>query len=193
MITLSPRWDTLACDPAAADHLASALNLPPVVARLLCLRGLDDPETALRFLNPVLDHLHDPLLLADMRIAVDRIMTAIAAKDRIVIHGDYDVDGVTSTVILRRALEMLGADVVHFLPERFRDGYGLQPATIDRLHQEGVRLVISVDCGIRAAEAATRARDLGIDLIITDHHEPDSELPHALAVINPKRHDCSYP
>src|SRR5437667_457494 len=103
MMTIPPRWDTLACDPAAADHLASALNLPPVVARLLCLRGLDDPETALRFLNPVLDHLHDPLLLADMRIAVDRIMAAIAAKERIAIHGDYDVDGVTSTVILRRA------------------------------------------------------------------------------------------
>jgi len=96
-------------------------------------------------------------------------------------------------VILRRALELLGADVVHFIPERFRDGYGLQPATIDRLHQDGARLVISVDCGIRAAEAATRARDLGMDLIITDHHEPDSELPRALAVINPKRHDCGYP
>ena len=82
MMTIAPRWDTLACDPAAADHLSSALNLPPVVARLLCLRGLDDPETALRFLNPVLDHLHDPLLLADMRIAVDRIMAAIAAKER---------------------------------------------------------------------------------------------------------------
>src|SRR6266516_4189414 len=193
MITLSPRWDTLACDPAAADHLASALNLPPVVARLLCLRGLDDPETALRFLNPVLDHLHDPLLLADMRIAVDRIMAAIAAKERIAIHGDYDVDGVTSTVILRRALELLGADVVHFIPERLTDGYGLQPAAIERLQAAGVALVVSVDCGIRGAEAAKRARALGVDLIITDHHEPDAELPPALAVINPKRHDCTYP
>jgi len=126
-------------------------------------------------------------------VAVDRILAAIAAKDRIAIHGDYDVDGVTSTVILRRALELLGADVVHFIPERFRDGYGLQAATIDRLHRDGARLVISVDCGIRAAEAAARARELGMDLIITDHHEPDAELPHALAVINPKRHDCTYP
>ena len=108
-------------------------------------------------------------------------------------HGDYDVDGVTSTVILRRALELLGADVIHFIPERLRDGYGLQPASLDRLHAEGARLVISVDCGIRGMEAAQRARDLGIDLIITDHHEPDVELPCALAVINPKRHDCSYP
>ena len=94
-------------------------------------------------------------------------------------HGDYDVDGITSTVILRRALELLGADVVHFIPERLRDGYGLQPATFDRLHAEGVQLVVSVDCGIRGAEAARRARELGIDLIITDHHEPDDELPQA--------------
>jgi single-stranded-DNA-specific exonuclease len=127
-----------------------------------------------------------------MGVAVERILGAIARKERIAIHGDYDVDGVTSTVILRRALELLGADVIHFLPERFRDGYGLQPAALDRLHAEGVALVISVDCGIRAAEAARHARALGLDLIITDHHEPDTELPAALAVINPKRHDCSY-
>ena len=186
-------WETVACDESPAEELSRELGVSPVTARLLCIRGLGSLEDARRFLSPRLEDLHDPMRLADMGAAVDRILAAIAAKDRIVIHGDYDVDGVTSTVILRRALEMLGADVVHFLPERFRDGYGLQPATIDRLHQEGVRLVISVDCGIRAAEAATRARDLGIDLIITDHHEPDSELPHALAVINPKRHDCSYP
>src|SRR6266545_165560 len=186
-------WEIVACDESPAEGLSRELGVSPVTARLLCIRGLGSLEAARRFLSPRLEDLHDPMRLADMGAAVDRILTAIAANDRIVIHGDYDVDGVTSTVILRRALEMLGADVVHFLPERFRDGYGLQPATIDRLHQEGVRLVISVDCGIRAAEAATRARDLGIDLIITDHHEPDSELPHALAVINPKRHDCSYP
>jgi single-stranded-DNA-specific exonuclease len=193
MPTISPRWDTLACDEAAATALAAALGVPPVVARLLCQRGLSDPESASRFLSPSLDHLHDPMLLADMGVAVDRIMAAIARKERIAIHGDYDVDGVTSTVILRRALELLGADVVHFIPERLKDGYGLQPIAIERLHADGVALVVSVDCGIRAAEAATRARELGVDLIITDHHEPDSELPAALAVINPKRRDCSYP
>jgi single-stranded-DNA-specific exonuclease len=193
MPTIAPRWDTLPCDAAASNRLAAALNVPPVVARLLCLRGLDDPEMARRFLNPALDHLHDPLLLADMRIAVDRIMAAIAAKERIAIHGDYDVDGVTSTVIVRRALEMLGADVMHFIPERLRDGYGLQAAAIDRLKSEGVHLVVSVDCGIRGADAARRAREVGIDLIVTDHHEPDAVLPPAFAVINPKRHDCAYP
>jgi single-stranded-DNA-specific exonuclease len=191
--TIGPRWDSVACDAEAADALAAALGIAPVVARLLCQRGLSDPELAGRFLNPSLDHLHDPMLLADMGRAVDRIMAAIARKERIAIHGDYDVDGVTSTVILRRALEMLGADVVHFIPERLKDGYGLQPVAIERLHADGVALVVSVDCGIRGADAALRARELGVDLIITDHHEPDAELPQALAVINPKRHDCSYP
>jgi single-stranded-DNA-specific exonuclease len=173
--------------------LAAALGIAPIVARLLCQRGFSDPEVASRFLNPSLDHLHDPMALAGMGAAVERILAAIAAKERIAIHGDYDVDGITSTVILRRALELLGADVVHFLPERLKDGYGLQPAAIERLHADGVALVISVDCGIRGADAGRRARELGVDLIITDHHEPDAELPPALAVINPKRADCSYP
>jgi len=186
-------WETIACDDAPAIALSRELGVSPVTARLLCIRGLGAPDDARRFLAPRIDDLHDPFRLAGMSIAVDRILGAIGSKDRIAIHGDYDVDGVTSTVILRRALELLGADVVHFIPERFRDGYGLQPATIDRLQQDGVRLIISVDCGIRAEEAATRARELGIDLIITDHHEPGAELPQAVAVINPKRHDCTYP
>ena len=193
MPTVSPRWHTLACDDAAASALAGSLGIAPIVAKLLCQRGISDPELATRFLNPSLDQLHDPMALADMRPAVDRIMRAIAAKERIAVHGDYDVDGVTSTVILRRALELLGADVIHFIPERLKDGYGLQPAAIDRLHAERVALVISVDCGIRGADAARRARELGVDLIITDHHEPDTELPQAVAVINPKRADCHYP
>ena len=191
--TIGPRWDALACDEPAAIELASALGVAPIVARLLCQRGLGDPEEATRFLNPSLDQLHDPMALADMRDATDRNLAAVARKERIAIHGDYDVDGITSTVILRRALELLGADVVHFIPERLKDGYGLQPAAIDRLHADGVALVVSVDCGIRGADAARRASELGVDLIITDHHEPDTELPPALAVINPKRHDCSYP
>src|SRR4249919_14132 len=186
-------WQHLPCNDEEAARLASALDVHPMIARLLCLRGLTDVAEATRFLNPSLEHLHDPMRLADMGIAVDRILGAVARHERIAIHGDYDVDGITSTVILRRALEMLGGDVVHFIPERLRDGYGLQPAAIDRLHGEGVRLVISVDCGIRGTEAALRARELGVDLIVTDHHEPDGTLPAALAVINPKRADCTYP
>jgi single-stranded-DNA-specific exonuclease len=193
MPLISPRWDTLPCDEAATAQLAAALGIAPVVARLLCQRGLGDPDDATRFLNPSLAHLHDPMALADMGIAVDRLLAAVARKERIAIHGDYDVDGITSTVILRRALELLGADVVHFIPERLKDGYGLQPAAVDRLHAEGVALIVSVDCGIRGAEAARRARELAVDLIVTDHHEPDATLPPALAVINPKRRDCTYP
>jgi single-stranded-DNA-specific exonuclease len=186
-------WESLRCDEAAVAQLSNELGVSQVTARLLCIRGLDEPFRARRFLSPSLDDLLDPNRLTDLPAAVDRILTAIANKERIAIHGDYDVDGVTSTVIVRRALELLGADVTHFIPERLRDGYGLQPASLDRLHALGVRLVVSVDCGIRGVEAAGRARDLGLDLIITDHHEPGTELPRALAVINPKRHDCAYP
>jgi single-stranded-DNA-specific exonuclease len=190
---IPPRWDLQPCDEVASAALAAALGLEPTVARLLCQRGLSDPELASRFLNPSLDHLHDPMGLAGMRVAVDRLFAAIAKREKIAVHGDYDVDGITSTVILRRVLELLGAEVVHFIPERLRDGYGLQRAAIERLHIEGVALIVSVDCGIRGADAARRARELGVDLVITDHHEPESELPEALAVINPKRADCAYP
>jgi single-stranded-DNA-specific exonuclease len=186
-------WEPLPCDDGAIARLIGDLKVSPLTARLLCIRGLGDPDCARRFLAPSLEDLHDPFALAGMHDAVARILAAIERKERIAIHGDYDVDGVTSTVILRRALELLGGDVTHFIPERLRDGYGLQPAALERLHAAGVRLVISVDCGIRAGEAADRARELGLDLIITDHHEPDTELPRAVAVINPKRHDCGYP
>src|SRR5262245_7778642 len=186
-------WEARRCDEAHADIVARELGVSPVTARLLCIRGLGDLDGARRFLSPSLDDLHDPFRLADMAVAVDRILAAIARHERVAIHGDYDVDGVTSTVILRRALELLGADVVHYIPERLRDGYGLQPAALARLHADGVRLAISVDCGIRADDAARHAAALGLDLIITDHHEPDAALPPALAVINPKRHDCAYP
>jgi single-stranded-DNA-specific exonuclease len=191
--TVPRLWESLPCDETSASRLAAALQISPVTARLLCIRGLHEPDVAGRFLSPSLDDLHDPFALTDMLPAVERILAAIARKERVAIHGDYDVDGVTSTVILRRALELLGTDVGHFIPERLRDGYGLQPAAVDRLHANGVSLVISVDCGIRGVEAARRAHELGVDLIITDHHEPDDRLPSALAVINPKRHDCRYP
>jgi single-stranded-DNA-specific exonuclease len=192
-MTKSLLWQHLPCNDGEAAALAAALDVHPTVARLLCLRGLADAEQASRFLNPSIDHLHDPFGLADMGRAVTRLEQAVARHERIAIHGDYDVDGITSTVILRRALELLGGQVVHFIPERLRDGYGLQPAAIERLHAEGVGVIVSVDCGIRGIDAARRARDLGVDLIITDHHEPGATLPPALAVINPKRHDCSYP
>jgi len=128
---VTPRiWQPRPCDDGQTAELARELGISLTTARLLCIRDLADPATARRFLSPALSDLHDPFLLADMREAVERILGAIARKERIAIHGDYDVDGVTSTVILRRALELLGADVVHFIPERLRDGYGLQTAAI---------------------------------------------------------------
>ncbi len=186
-------WDHLVCDAGRARHLSDAVGVDPLLGRLLLLRGITGPEEADRFLHPSLDHLHNPWLLTDMAPAVDRLLAAGARHERVAVHGDYDVDGITSTVIVRRALEMLGGEVGHFVPERVRDGYGIGIPAIERFHAEGVQVVVSVDCGIKSAEAARRARELGMDLIITDHHEPGGELPHALAVINPRRHDCSYP
>ena len=186
-------WEHQTVDEGQAAALAASMDLDPVVARLLFLRGITTDDDARRFLNPRLDHLHDPFRLTDLPRAVDRLQRAIEEKERIAIHGDYDVDGVTSTVILRRLLDLLGANVIHFIPERLRDGYGLEPASIERLAAQQVAVVVSVDCGIRSQAAAARARELGIDLIVTDHHEPDAVLPPALAVINPKRPDCDYP
>ena len=191
---MKPRiWQPRTFDEGQARVLEHELGVAPVTARLLSIRGLGDLDVARRFLAPSIEQLHDPFAMTDMTAAVDRILGAVARKERIAVHGDYDVDGVTSTVILRRVLEVIGADVVHFIPERLRDGYGLQPASIERLRAEGAHLVVSVDCGIRGVEAALRAREVGLDLIITDHHEPDVELPKAFAVVNPKRHDCRYP
>jgi len=187
------RWEHEACDETAAGDLARAAGVEPAIARLLILRGITDADAAGRFLQPSLDHLHDPMRLAGMSTAVERLLKAVAAGERIAVHGDYDVDGITATVILRRTLELLGGQVVHFVPDRMRDGYGLHTPAIERLHAEGAGVVVSVDCGIRSAEAARRSKELGVDLIITDHHEPGDELPPALAVINPKRRDCTYP
>ncbi|MBI2223133.1 MAG: single-stranded-DNA-specific exonuclease RecJ [Acidobacteria bacterium] len=186
-------WEQHPHDAARSARLAAALGVHPVIARLLCARGLADPDAAAHFLQPTLADLHDPMLLAGLPAAVARLEEAVARKEPIAIHGDYDVDGITATVIVRRALELLGGRVTHFIPERMKHGYGLQADAIERLAAEGVRVVLSVDCGIRGADAARRARELGVDLIITDHHEPEDALPDALAVVNPKRHDCAYP
>jgi single-stranded-DNA-specific exonuclease len=186
-------WEDVPADRARVDAVAASVGVPPVIAQLLCQRGFDDPEAAARFLRPELSHLNDPYRLLGMRVAVERVRGAIARGEQIAIHGDYDADGITATVILRRAIELLGGCVTHFVPDRLKDGYGLQPVTIDRLHAAGARLVVSVDCGIRATEAALRAREIGLDLIITDHHEPEAGVPPALAVINPKQPGCDYP
>ena len=186
-------WDHLDGGGPAAERLRRELALHPTVARLLVQRGLAEPASARRFLTPSLDDLHDPSRLADLDRAVERLLAAVARREAIAVHGDYDADGVSSTVMLRRVLELLEGDVTHFIPERLREGYGLHAETVERLHAGGVRVIVSVDCGIRSVSAAERARELGVDLIVTDHHEPDAALPPAFAVLNPRRADCAYP
>ena len=191
--SVRPVWEHRPVDDTRPPVLVSALGIDPVIAHLLVLRGISTPEEAARFLHPSLEHLHDPFLLTDLPRAVDRLLQAVDRGERIAVHGDYDVDGVTSTVMLRRLLELIGADVVHFIPDRIKDGYGLEPTAVEQLAAQQVKVVVSVDCGIRSTAAAIRARELGLDLVVTDHHEPDATLPPALAVINPKRADCPYP
>ena len=186
-------WDQPVRDDVKAARLAATSGVDLAIARLLVARGVSEPGDAADFLNPTIAQLHDPFGLIDLSIAVDRLLRAVATGERIAIHGDYDVDGVTSTVMLQRLLELLGGDVVHFIPNRLLDGYGLEPAAIERLANDQVNVIVSVDCGIRSAAAAIRARELGVDLLITDHHKPEATLPGALAVINPKRPDCPYP
>ncbi|HLI30857.1 MAG TPA: single-stranded-DNA-specific exonuclease RecJ, partial [Terriglobia bacterium] len=140
-----------------------------------------------------LDHLHDPFLMRDMPAAVSRLSQAIASHEKVLIYGDYDVDGMMATVVLLTALRSCGAQVEAYIPNRFADGYGMRPAVIERIAQQGYRLVISVDTGVREHEALGRARSLGIDCIVTDHHLPGPELPEACAILNPNRADCGYP
>ena len=180
-------------DLQAADRLRRELNLAPLVARLLTIRGFSDPAAADRFLHPKLDHLHDPRLLADMGKAVERLRRAIASREKILIYGDYDVDGTMAVVVLLTALRGLGACVDVHIPHRLTDGYGMRPEVIERAAAEGVHLVVSVDTGVRAHEPITRARELGVDCIVTDHHLPEDRLPPAYAILNPHRSDCAYP
>ena len=190
---LASRWERRALDETAAANLARQLGLPPLVARILTARGLSDPDEAGRFLKPLMREMHDPMLLKGMAEACQRIGQAIDAGEKITIFGDYDVDGTTATAILLLTLRQLGAQADYHIPHRLNDGYGLRPESIEFLADEGARLVITVDCGINAVEEAQLASQRGIDLIITDHHEPGPETPEACAVINPRQNGCSYP
>ena len=187
------RWILSRPDPLEAASLAQSIEVPQSIAAILCARGLADPEQALEFLNPSLSRLHDPLLLRDMDRGLARLQAAIRDSEKIEIHGDYDVDGTTSTVLLKTAIEMAGGQAGFFIPHRINDGYGLRETAIDRAAANGVKLIISVDTGIRATVAVLRARERGIDVIVTDHHLPEADLPPAIAVINPNRRDCTYP
>ncbi len=160
---------------------------------MLVERGVADPEAASIFLSPSLDRLHDPFLMKDMDRVVKRVFQARERREKVLIYGDYDVDGITSTVVLRRALQMLGVEADFHMPRRLEDGYGLQKEVIQRAHERGYTLVLTADSGIRAFDVCELARGLGLDLVVTDHHLPDRELPPAYAILNPRRADCPYP
>jgi len=187
------RWTLPASDPREIDALAAALGIGRLAAKVLAHRGLSDPEAARRFLCPSLDQLFDPLLMRDMARALERLHRAIRDREKILIYGDYDVDGTSSVVLLTKAIEMAGGAASFHIPHRLRDGYGMRSEVVECAAASGVRLIVSVDTGIRAAEVVARANELGIDVIVTDHHLPEAELPPALAVLNPNRKDCSYP
>jgi len=187
------KWIQTRCDGASVARLVRELRLSELTATMLVNRGITDSEAADRFLNPSITYLHDPFLMRDMREAVTRIMRAIELKEKILIYGDYDVDGTTSTVILKKALSIIGADVSYYIPERLKDGYGLRDDAMQMAKDSGYHLIISVDTGIRAQQVVEHARSLGLDIIITDHHLPEEGLPRANAVLNPKRPDCQYP
>ncbi len=173
--------------------LARELRIGMPAALVLAHRGFADAAAARRFLKPALDDLHDPWLLRGMREAVARLGQAIRAGEKILIYGDYDVDGTTSVVLLTKAIELAGGKADYHVPHRLKDGYGMRSEVVETAAAAGVRLVVSVDTGIRAAEVVGRANELGIDVIVTDHHLPESTLPPALAVLNPNQPGCPYP
>lgn len=187
------RWLISSADSEAVTRLARELEVPPLVARLLVLRGFASAEAAHAFLHPALGQLHDPYRMAGMKDAVHRLRRAIEQKEKVLIYGDYDVDGTMAVVVLLTTLRSLGARVEVHIPHRLTDGYGMRKAVVERAAAEGCKVIVSVDTGIREHEVLARARELGLDTIVTDHHLPDPHLPPACAVLNPRRPDCDYP
>jgi single-stranded-DNA-specific exonuclease len=197
------RWISNPLNSPKAQVLAAALDNSklkiapaalPVLADLLVGRGIEEPEAAARFLSPELSDLHDPLQMSGMKSALDRLEAALERKEKILIYGDYDVDGTTAIVILKTAIELCGGAADFHVPHRIREGYGMRDEVIERAAAEGVRLIISVDTGIRAFAAAETARRTGVDLIVTDHHLPGIDgVPKALVVVNPNQNGCDYP
>src|SRR5438270_2182746 len=200
------KWLTQSADPVAVARLASGLvgnsslriksdASVSHLAQLLVLREITEPAAADLFLAPSLAHLHSPYQMTGMKVAVERLAAAIARKERVLIYGDYDVDGTTAIVVLKTAIELCGGIADFHVPHRIREGYGMRDDVIERAAADGVRLIISVDTGIRAFAAGETAKRLGVDLIVTDHHLPenDSRIPDAFAVLNPNQPGCAYP
>ena len=189
------RWVIRQPDQIRARELASILGVSTIVASLLLTRGYGELSAAKIFLEPSLDQLHDPRLMLGMSEAVQRLLYALDNQEPVLIYGDYDVDGTTGTAVLLRAIRMLGGTAGYHVPHRFTEGYGIQQAALEQAARDGYKLVVSVDCGIRAHEPLEWARENGLDVIITDHHLPDEDegAPPAFAVLNPNQHGCEYP
>jgi len=188
------RWIPRNADSQHVQRLALEMGLPVSLARLLVVRGIQNAEQARTFLNPSLHDLHSPYLMSGLRAAVQRLRAAIERGETIFIYGDYDVDGTTAIVILKTVLELCGGTVDYHVPHRIREGYGMRDEVIEQAADRGIRVIISVDTGIRAFAAAETAQRRGVDLIVTDHHLPHSEgVPRALAVVNPNQQGCDYP
>ncbi|WP_404800626.1 single-stranded-DNA-specific exonuclease RecJ [Anaeromyxobacter paludicola] len=187
------RWVEVPCDEAAAQGLERALSLHPLAARTLACRGLADPAEAERFLAARLADLPDPFLMRGMEEAVGRIRRALADRERVCVYGDYDVDGVTSTVILTRFLRAAGGEVVTYTPHRLVEGYGLNAGAVAKLAADGVKLLVTVDCGITSVEEVRAAAALGLEVVVVDHHTVPVALPAAAAILNPHQPGCGYP
>ena len=192
---MEKQWVIQKHDHEVAKKFADQLNVSPLLAALLIARGFGDAEKAHQFLNPSLEHLHEPTLLKGLESACDRVLKAIDTREKILIWGDYDVDGTTGTTLLRSVIRTLGGESTYHIPNRFTEGYGLNIPALEKAKGEGVTLVITVDCGIRSFEPLEWARANGLDVIVTDHHLSDESRgnPPALAVVNPNQPGCDYP
>lgn len=187
------RWILKNQDKETIEYLSRELSLNPLVVNVMMNRGLKSKEEMNAFIRPDICRFHDPYLLKDMDKAVRRIRKAIEQKETVAVYGDYDVDGITSVSVLYLALKEMKADVIYFIPDRSKEGYGVNADAVRRLGEQGVSLIITVDCGITAIDEVRLGKELGIDTIITDHHKCPGKIPAALAVINPKQPGCSYP
>lgn len=188
------KWEVdRTADPALIQSIASKIDLPEVIARILVNRGISSPEAARLFFTAGTENLYNPFQMSDMEAAVDRVVSALNRRENIVIHGDYDVDGITAVSMLYLFLRDLGGQVSYYIPDRQQEGYGLSMAGVEEAKRRNANLIISVDCGITSLQEIELARRLGIDAIISDHHEPGPVLPNAFAILDPKRADDTYP
>ncbi len=176
-----------------AKELGDKLGMSSIMAQLLILRGIRTESAAKRFLRPLLSELIDPFLMNDMDVAVDRLNDAMGRKERIMVYGDYDVDGCTAVALVYKFLQRFYSNIEYYIPDRYEEGYGISQKGLDHAAEAGVKLIIVLDCGIKAVKEIARAKEMGIDFIICDHHVPDDELPCAVAMLNPKRADSTYP